>query len=281
VVRHDSNLGFWECTTREPDPRLRGWIEGPYQGWVEMRTATMLRREVPAGIIPVIINLGPAYGIIDPTGRMPPRYVDSFVAGLHESFALTESPGFGTCLQVNLNPVGASQLLGVPMHSLANSVIELEDVIGITARHLTERMQDVSDWGSRFQILDEFIANRLARSTGPSPGICWAWRQLNETGGLIGARALASELGCSHKHLITRFRREIGLPPKVMARIIRFSRVTGLLKTNQVNNWVRIANQCGYYDQAHLIRDFREFAGSTPGEFLGRMLPDGGGVSGD
>ena len=90
-----------------------------------------MRREVPAGIIPFIINLGPAYGLLDPSGRTPPRYVGSFVAGLHESFALTESPCFGMCVQVNLNPLGARQLLGVPMHSLANCEIELEDILGV------------------------------------------------------------------------------------------------------------------------------------------------------
>ena len=126
-----------------------------------------------------------------------------------------------------------------------------------------------------------FIVNRIAHAKPPSPGICWAWRQLNETGGLIGVGALADELGCSHKHLITQFRREIGLPPKALARIVRFSRVAEMLKRNEVASWVQIAHRCGYYDQAHLIRDFREFAGSTPTEYVGRILPDGGGVAGD
>ena len=124
VVRHDSDLGFWECNSREPDPRLRALIEGPYQGWVEKMAGGMLRREVPSGIIPMIINLGPAYGLIDPTGRIRPRYLGSFVAGLHESFALTESPGFATCVQVNLKPLAARQLLDMPMHLLANCVVQ-------------------------------------------------------------------------------------------------------------------------------------------------------------
>jgi AraC-like DNA-binding protein len=281
VVRHDSGLGFWESTSRLPDPRLRGLVAGPYQGWVEKTTGTKLRRECPAGIVPVIINLGPAYGLIDPTGQSRPRYVGSFVAGLHESFALTESPEFGTCLQVNFNPLGAYQLLGVPMHSLTNCVIELEDLLGPSAQHLVDRMQDVADWEVRFQILDAFIADRLEKAKPVSPGIRWAWRQLKQTGGLIGAGKLADEIGCSHKHLITQFRREIGLPPKALARIIRFSRVTKALGQNHVDSWIQIAQECGYYDQAHLIRDFRDFAGSTPGEYLGRLLPDGGGVAGD
>jgi AraC-like DNA-binding protein len=241
----------------------------------------MVRREVPSGIIPIIINLGPAYGLIDPTGRRKPRYVGSFVAGLHESFAVTESGSYAICVQINMSPLGAYQFLGVPMNSVVNQVIELEDVLGSTVRSLIAQLQDDSDWESRFAMLDLFIANRVAQAKPPSTGICWAWRQLIETGGLIGAGALAAELGCSHKHLITQFRREIGLPPKTLARIVRFSRVADILKRNEVASWVEIAYRCGYYDQAHLIRDFREFAGSTPGEYVGRILPDGGGVAGD
>jgi AraC-like DNA-binding protein len=281
VVRHESDLGFWESTSRSPHPRLRGLIEGSYQGWVEKSTRTMLRREVPSGIIPVIIIMGPAYGLLDPTGLARPRYVGSFVAGLHESFALTESPSFGMCLQVNFNPLGAYQLLGVPMHSLVNSAVALEDVLGQGARNLAARMQEAADWGSRFDMLDTFLAGRLMRAILPSPGMAWAWQQLKATGGLVDAGSLAAHIGCSHKHLITRFRRELGLPPKALARIIRFSRVTKMLGRNHVNHWARIAQSCGYYDQAHLIREFRSFAGSTPGEYLGRLLPDGGGVSGN
>ncbi len=281
TVRHDSELGFWESTSREPAPELRELIKGPYQGWIEKTMGTMVRREVPSGIIPIILNLGPAYGLIDPTGRTRPRYVGSFVAGLHESFAVTESGSYAICVQINMSPLGAYQLLGVPMHSLANQVIELEDVLGKTVRRLIARMQDVSDWEPRFAMLDAFIVDRIAHAKPPSPGICWAWRQLNETGGLIGVGALADALGCSNKHLITQFRREIGLPPKAMARIVRFSRVAEMLKRNEVASWVQLAHRCGYYDQAHLIRDFREFAGSTPTEYVGRILPDGGGVAGD
>jgi AraC-like DNA-binding protein len=280
VVRHDSELGYWESTFGDPDPRLRGLVEGPYQGWVESTTAAMMRREVPSGIVPVIINLGPPYGVIDTSGRMQPRYLGSFVAGLHDSFALIESGGFAICLQFNLSPLGAYQFLGVPMHTLTNRVIELDDILGTTASRLTAQLQDAPDWETRFGILDAFIANRLASAKSPSPGIRWAWRQLNEAGGLIDVGSLASELNCSHKHLITQFRREIGLPPKTLARIVRFSRVSRILKRNDVTNWALIAQRCGYYDQAHLIRDFREFAGSTPGEYLGRILPDGGGVAG-
>jgi AraC-like DNA-binding protein len=279
LVRHDSALGFWESVTRLPAPRLRELIVGPYQGWVEKTGGTMVRREVPSGIIPIIINLGPAFGLVDPAGRAPTRYVGSFLAGMHESYALAESGASSYCVQVNFQPLGARRLLGVPLYTLTNRVLELTELIGPEADRLADRLHAAPDWESRFATLDDFIAGRVERAAPIDPRVGWAWQRLNASGGAIGMSALAAELNCSHKHLIARFRHEIGLPPKTVARIIRFGRVAELLKHGAVDRWASIAQRCGYYDQAHLIRDFREFAGSTPGEYLGRVLPDGGGVA--
>ena len=92
-------------------------------------------------------------------------------------------------------------------------------------------------------------------------------------------RALAEELGWSHRRLIARFREQVGLPPKIMGRILRFDRVTQLLLDVEGPRLAEVAYECGYYDQAHLNRDFRDFAGTTPGDYLARRLPQGGGVA--
>jgi AraC-like DNA-binding protein len=279
-VRHDSELGSWESIFREPDPRLKGLLDGPYHGWIERTTGTMLRREVPSSIVPLIINLGPAYRLIDPTDRTrPPRCLNSFVAGMHDSCALVESGGFAICVQVNFRAIGAWQFLGVPMDSLTNRVVEFEDILGPSARRLISQMQNASDWMSRFDLLERFLLTRFENAAPASPSVSWAWRKLNETGGLVSVGDLATELGRSRKHLIAQFRREVGMPPKTLARIIRFGRVTKALERDHIKSWVQVAYHCGYYDQAHLIRDFREFAGTTPTEYLGRLLPDGGGLA--
>jgi AraC-like DNA-binding protein len=67
--------------------------------------------------------------------------------------------------------------------------------------------------------------------------------------------------------LITRFRQQVGLPPKTAARLIRFDAVWRRLADRPPARWDQIAAECGYADQAHLIRDFRQFTGATPTEF--------------
>ena len=77
------------------------------------------------------------------------------------------------------------------------------------------------------------------------------------------------------------FREHVGLPPKQLARIVRFHRAAKMVQPGRMGCWTEIALKCGYYDQAHFNRDFREFAGATPGAYLQRLLPDHGGVISD
>jgi transcriptional regulator GlxA family with amidase domain len=100
------------------------------------------------------------------------------------------------------------------------------------------------------------------------------------TNGAAPVEALAADIGWSRRHLLGRFREHTGLPPKVFARILRFQRAAALLADPAGPSLCEIALDCGYYDQAHLNRDFRAFAGRTPTELLAARLPDGGGYSG-
>jgi transcriptional regulator GlxA family with amidase domain len=112
----------------------------------------------------------------------------------------------------------------------------------------------------------------------PSPGVEWSWQRLRRTGGRASIGALAAELGWSHRRLIVRFREQIGLAPKTVARVLRFDRAVAALGSSGSRGFAEIALDCGYFDQAHLNRDFRELAGTTPTAFRGSRL-DSGGVS--
>ena len=79
--------------------------------------------------------------------------------------------------------------------------------------------------------------------------------------------------------LLVRFGEQLGLSPKTYARVLRFEHAVERLGRDDGARFAEIAQDCGYYDQAHLNRDFREFAGTSPGDYVGRLLPDGGGVA--
>ena len=109
------------------------------------------------------------------------------------------------------------------------------------------------------------------------PAVELAWRRLRDSHGGAGVAELAGELGCSRRHLSKRFGAELGLPPKALARVLRFERAVALLRAG--GELADVAFTCGYYDQPHFNRDFRELAGTTPSDFLARALPAGSGTA--
>jgi len=84
---------------------------------------------------------------------------------------------------------------------------------------------------------------------------------------------IADEVGWSRRHLIARFRQQVGLTPKIGARLVRLDAVWRHIEKRGPLDWGQVAADAGYADQAHLIRDFRQFTGTTPAEFLARTLP--------
>jgi AraC-like DNA-binding protein len=277
VARHDSPLGRWEMASRDADPRLRGHVRD-YVGYVEVTPRPLRRREVASADITLIISLGPTIEVFDAAGKGDPW--TSFVAGLWDAPAFTEHAGHQHGIEVRLTPLGAHLLLGVPMHHLANQVVGLGDLLGHEGDRLVERLYEAPGWAARFELLDAALLARLAAARAPSPRVAWAFARLRETHGAIAVGALAGELGWSRRHLAAQFREWVGLPPKVLARILRFDRVVELLRHEDPERWAEVAYGCGYYDQAHFNRDFRQFAGATPTAFLASRLPDGGGFEG-
>ena len=271
-------MGWWEQVLRQPEAHLRGHVVGPYLGWSEQTTRALRRRETASGIIPLIINLGPAYRVI-PGGAVAGETRSSFVAGLYEKWVDVEGPLATIAIQVNFTPLGARSLFGVPMDALTNRVVELEDLLGKGERSLVEQLRNTSAWSARFELLEKFLLRRLARAAATPAPLAWAWRQLESSRGRVSLAAVAGEIGWSHRHFIARFRDQVGLPPRTVARILRFQRAVALLTRPGAQSLSRVALEAGYFDQAHLNRDFTGFAGTTPSALLARRIPEGGGLA--
>ena len=275
TLRHESALGTWELVLGQPDRRLRGVVER-YEGYVESgATAPVLRQEVPVPRVPLIVNFGAQWRVADSAGAQERH--DSFVAGLSDASAFVAAEGAASCLQVDFTPIGAHMFFGVPMHELTNRVVDVEALLGPDA-NLAARLEAASTWEERFTLLDHVIATRVRGARRPAPEILWAWRALEHTNGAVPVGMLAERIGRSRRHLTARFREQVGLAPKTFARVVRFSRAVDLIQRGRGRPFVELAHECGYFDQAHFIRDFRDFAGTTPAEFAGRVIP-GGGVS--
>jgi AraC-like DNA-binding protein len=263
---------------RSASPRLRG-VARDYWGYSEQTAGPLRRRELPSADIIVIVNLGAPLLVAKP--RSAPRVISTgggFVAGLHETYSLTETAGSQAGVELRLSPLGAYRLLGQSMDALANNTLPLEEICGSWAVALTERLQAALTWDERFAALDTALGARLAHGRDPSLEVAWAWRQLTISGGRVPIATLGEELGWSPKRLIAHFREQVGLTPKQAARLLRFQRLANLLAT-ETPDWGALARQCGYYDQSHLIHEVQRFAGDTPHGLLRRRLTTSGGFT--
>ena len=238
---------------RAPAPSLAGRVTS-YYGFEVEAPEPVRQREGPGTDVVVILTFE-EHWLIDGERRT------SFVGGLHERQVTTEHPGRSLGMQVNLDPLAARALVGAPLHELAGRTVPLDEIMD---PFLTERVADAADWDARFALLDGFLAPRLAGAL-PSPEVEWAWRRLRSTHGRVAIGELVAELGWSRKRIVARFRDEIGLPPKAVARLLRFERARELAGTKP---WGELAYECGFSDQSHLIAEFRRVTGRTPETFL-------------
>ena len=266
-VRNESpHNGTFDVLSRAPDPRLRAFFDH-YQGYVDHTPGTFTRRELPMGRVVFVISFGGPYRIS--RARLSDVTTSaSFMAGLHDTFVTNQQAGPTAGVQINLTPIGAYLFVGRPMQELANNTVPLDDLFGAAGAALTARLAEAPDWQTRFDLLDEVLIDRLSRARPASRGVVHAWRRLDATAGRTAIAGLADDLGWSRKHLVEKFREQIGLPPKTVARLLRFNNARRLIDAGAELGWTEIAYRSGYYDQAHFIRDFRQFAGSTPTEFV-------------
>jgi AraC-like DNA-binding protein len=273
LTRGESETATWEIVERQAHPALRPYLTA-YTGYSEFSPIESRRLHVPHDAVVLIFSLGPVLRVLD--ARNPASFQTehrSFVAGLHDGPVVTAYTGASAGIQANITPLGAHLLLDVSMDSVANRVISLDDVPGLRYGRLIDQIVETTDWEARFDILERFLAGRLAEAS-PSPMVAQAWSVLARSGGIVNLDQLAGQLNLSHKQLITGFRQQVGLTPKRAARVLRFDRAVGQMAGPSVC-LAEVAHQCGYYDQAHFNREFREFSGKTPTEYLASRMPIG------
>jgi AraC-like DNA-binding protein len=268
-----------------PAAGLRPLVAG-YAGYRQAGVAPAVHRGLPSPFLTVIFTLDEAMEITahpDP-GQPGGRYA-TVVGGLHTAPALITHDGRQSGIQVAMSPLGARALLGVPAGELTGLDFEGTDVLGPLAAQLQQRLQDAADWPRRFEILSELLLDRaraacdeLGAGPGGAPGISrevgYGWQALLRSGGRISVAQLAADTGWSDRHLRARFRQEIGLTPKAAARVVRFHRarrrLVSRVRAGGRPDLAQLAADGGYYDQAHLDREFAALAGCAPTAWLAR-----------
>jgi AraC-like DNA-binding protein len=260
---------------RRPAPALRRWV-GAYSGYRSEPSPPSVHQGVPSGHLTFLLCLDGKIEMLrnaDP-GR-PPGTFTAMVAGLHDGPAQIAAGAAQTGLQLRLTWRGARALFGVPAGELAGDTVDLAALLGRRTGPLLESLAEPVTWEERFSRLDAGLA-ALAGTDDPDGGIRpevgYAWDRLVATGGTLRIADLAREVGWSRRHLAGQLRRETGLAPKAAARVIRFERACDRLRFT-ADPLATVAADCGYVDQAHLSRDFRDLAGLTASTWRAEATP--------
>lgn len=169
---------------------------------------------------------------------------------------------------VRFLPAAARMLLGIPMRELTDARLDLAQVWGRDADLLADEVAETQGVENKVRRVERAVSRRLAASRvkrDPLVEQCVAALDGADT---VRVDELVRQSRLSARQLERRFHHEVGVPPRLLASILRFRRIFDVLEHRQPARWVEAALAAGYFDQAHMIRDFRRFAGCTPREYL-------------
>jgi AraC-like DNA-binding protein len=275
VFDHGSETGSWRIASIAPTGALASYAVA-FNAYEERNTSFRRRRELPDGLAVLIFNLGKELRVEHPGGAVRAfREGEGLYSGASATYVVTETDGAQTGAQIKFSLLGARLFLGRPLGELGDALIDPLEVMGRSAAELRDRLANTRTQEERVELLTHAVERRLDRPDRLAEELAFAFARLSSAD--IRIADLACEIGMSREHFSKAFRWEFGLAPKAFARVRRFTRA---LRRREREPWLSgagLAAACGYVDQAHMTRDFQEFAGSPPAGLWRRGLPDGGG----
>jgi AraC-like DNA-binding protein len=252
---------------RPPTARLAKLVE--YLWASQGAPAHARERVVPTGTLELFVSLGEGEArIYDAAGRAQRFSGCAGVAGAYRRPFSFDTRENASVVGVHFKPGCAGVVLGVPPGELVDQHVDLEALWGRRAHELRERLCAATTTPQRFAILEAELASRLDERHG-HPAVTYALEGLARP--QVRVSDIAKGASLSQRRLIELFTARVGLTPKRFGRVLRFHRATALARGAALD-WTRVAHECGYYDQAHLIHDFRELADVTPSDLVRASL---------
>lgn len=229
---------------------------------------------MPDGSVELVINLAEDcirnYDSHDP-GKFE-TIPGCVVSGPRSEFFVIDTSGQAAVAGVHFKPGGAFPFFRVPPAEMADQSVALEGLWGTASGWLRERVLGAKSPEDKLRTLERCLLERLAKPLERHPAVSFALQRLTSAYP-PGIAWIVNQVGYSQRHFIELFSDEVGLTPKLFSRVSRFQQVIRAAHSMEEIDWVQMALDCGYYDQAHFIHDFQSFAGISPSEYLARRTP--------
>lgn len=233
-------------------------------------------RLLPIGSMELVINLHEdRIPLFDRQSRAECGSTNgTMICGTHSEGYIIRIDSKISVIGVHFKPGGSTSFLGLPARELYNQRVGLDELWQGRAAELRDRLIAAATLENRFLILEQFLLMMMHlpdRTTflqnHRHPVVDFALREFRQMP-IPSVSAVTNQIGCSARHFNQLFRDQVGLTPKLFCRVRRLRQVLYLLAGKEHVDWADLAFICGYFDQAHLIHDFRSLAGCTPTEYL-------------
>lgn len=226
-------------------------------------------RILPGGTTELVINLHDnEIRVCDPmNGARIRRFSGAVVAGPYSRAFDIDASRHNAMLGVHFKPGGARALLGIPLHELHDTHVDLEQLWNAQACALRARVCEARSDAERFAVVETALSSKLCPDLAQKANLATALAALVPGTPQPAIGALAEHAGLSHREFIKRFTAGVGMAPKLFARVRRFHLAANRIRAEGTPRWSEFAIESGYADQAHMIRDFHAFAGMTPVQY--------------
>ena len=256
-----------EYRERQPSRRLAGHIKRFWSlAYDPVDKAAGSETVLPDGCPEIIFNLSDRFRRIDSeANEIQPATL--FAGQMSRSIAI-QPTGTVQLFGVRFHPAGAFPLGGFSMHELTDQIIGIDCALGREGLELEARIWEAKSFEQRTVAFEAFFLERLAARQRNDAISNYAAGLIFGSDGLISVSHLSERLGVSERRLERRFKACVGVSPKMLARIVRFQGVVRKIQSAETPNMLDAVHELGYFDQSHLIRDFREFSGETPSGYF-------------
>lgn len=218
----------------------------------------------------LFINLGEPALMWDSDPSVPPAiFTDGWFMGIWTRRFLVEYPARVRLVGVHFKPWGLSPFLDMPASELRNRWVPVDAVWRRSVDRIRNQVGDTASATETLRVMEEELRAQFVAA--PSHGLDLVQHtagRLASSHGAIPVSALTDAAGVSSTHLAMQFKSHVGITPKRVARIYRFARLILSVNALRPVDWADLAQTAGYFDQAHFIKEFKDFTGHTPTEYL-------------
>jgi AraC-like DNA-binding protein len=233
-----------------------------FEGYTAQHKADKL---LPDGGIYMIINMleKPEKLYKDEHLKKFEEFTGCFISGQHKNFIFIEAE-HSSNMAIKFKLGGAAPFFNFPISHLNNKVQQLEPILGKEIENVRKEIINEKDISKKFELIENYFLKTIRKEYEKNLAFMEVLEFLATSPHLANISQLSDKMNVSQKHLITLFNKQVGLTPKALARIFRFQKVILQLEEKEKTDWLQIAIDCGYYDQAHFVKDFYSFSGIRP-----------------